>query len=226
MAANVLALGLIICYYMAVVLLGFWSSNKAHSNREDLHSSRFSTENRRKSWDANLLMKLFMANRSLPLFLGVASMTATWVGGGYLNGTAEAVYKEGIVYCHTPLGYAVSLIIGGTFFTDKMRALKPMTMLDPFQHRYGRWMALLLCFPAVAGDVFWTAAILAALGDSAAAILEVDIRFFTVASAMVVFFYTSLGGFYAVSRTDLLQLSVTAVCLSRPCKVKPGTQTP
>ncbi|KAL3244321.1 hypothetical protein MRX96_018941 [Rhipicephalus microplus] len=147
------------------------------------------------------------------LVTAVMLFLATWVGGGYLNGTAEAVYKNGLLHCHAPLGYAVSLVLGGTFFASKMRATRPITMLDPFQTRYGRWMALLLCFPAVVGEVFWTAAVLAALGDTAHAIMEVDVRFFVVASALVVFFYTSLGGVYVVTHTDVLQIASTAICL-------------
>ncbi|KAH8040979.1 hypothetical protein HPB51_013379 [Rhipicephalus microplus] len=212
MAVNVVAMMLVIIYYCAVVTLGVWSSRRLGSD-SSAQMSRLSVESRRKQDAAHFLMKLFIANRHLPLVLGVGSMTATWVGGGYLNGTAEAVYKNGLLHCHAPLGYAVSLVLGGTFFASKMRATRPITMLDPFQTRYGRWMALLLCFPAVVGEVFWTAAVLAALGDTAHAIMEVDVRFFVVASALVVFFYTSLGGVYVVTHTDVLQIASTAICL-------------
>ena len=41
---------------------------------------------------------------------------ATWVGGGYINGTAEVVFRggkgNGLVWCQGPFGYAASLIIG------------------------------------------------------------------------------------------------------------------
>ncbi|XP_075540981.1 uncharacterized protein LOC142575473 isoform X3 [Dermacentor variabilis] len=212
MALNVLAVLLMVFYYCAVVSVGVWSGRKMNAD-SSLQVSRLSVETRRKQDPAHILMKLFIANRHLPLWIGVGSMTATWVGGGYLNGTAEAVYRHGILRCHAPLGYAVSLVLGGTFFARKMRATKPLTMLDPFQNRYGRWMALLLCFPAVVGEVFWTAAILAALGDTAGAIIEVDTRFFILASALVVFFYTSLGGVYVVTHTDVLQIVSMTVCL-------------
>ncbi|XP_072143228.1 high-affinity choline transporter 1-like isoform X1 [Dermacentor andersoni] len=212
MAVNILAVLLICFYYCAVVSVGVWSARKMNADRS-LQMSRLSVETRRKQDAAHVLMKLFIANRHLPLWMGVGSMTATWVGGGYLNGTAEAVYRHGILRCHAPLGYAVSLVLGGTFFSSKMRATKPLTMLDPFQNRYGRWMALLLCFPAVVGEVFWTAAILAALGDTAGAIIEVDTRFFILASALVVFFYTSLGGVYVVTHTDVFQIVSMSVCL-------------
>lgn len=39
-----------------------------------------------------------------------------------------------------------------------------MTMLDPFQLKYGQRMGGLLFIPALLGEVFWSAAILAALG--------------------------------------------------------------
>ena len=29
------------------------------------------------------------------IVVGVFTMTATWVGGGYINGTAEAIYGNG-----------------------------------------------------------------------------------------------------------------------------------
>ncbi|KAK8764915.1 hypothetical protein V5799_032477, partial [Amblyomma americanum] len=58
------------------------------------------------------LRRLFLANRTLPLALSFTSMTATWVGAGYINGTAEAVFNYGLVWCQTPLGYAISLVIG------------------------------------------------------------------------------------------------------------------
>lgn len=38
--------------------------------------------------------------------------TATWVGGGYINGTAEAIYTSGLVWCQAPFGYAMSLVFG------------------------------------------------------------------------------------------------------------------
>jgi len=37
---------------------------------------------------------------------------ATWVGGGYINGTAEAIYTNGLVWCQAPFGYALSLVFG------------------------------------------------------------------------------------------------------------------
>lgn len=45
-----------------------------------------------------------------------------------------------------------------------MRTEGYVTMLDPFQLKYGQRMGGLLYIPALLGEVFWTAAILGALG--------------------------------------------------------------
>lgn len=39
---------------------------------------------------------------------------ATWVGGGYINGTAEYVYlpEYGLAWAQAPFGYALSLVVG------------------------------------------------------------------------------------------------------------------
>ena len=47
-----------------------------------------------------------------------------------------------------------------------MRTAGYVTMLDPFEQKYGRVMAALLYIPALLGEMFWTAAILSALGIS------------------------------------------------------------
>jgi len=47
-----------------------------------------------------------------------------------------------------------------------MRSQGYVTMLDPFQRKYGERMGGLLYIPALMGEVFWSAAILAALGKA------------------------------------------------------------
>ena len=98
------------------------------------------------------------------------------MGGGYINGTAEAVYSVGsemggFVWAQAPFGYALSLVLGGLFFARRMRREGYTTLLDPFERRYGVTAGAVLFLPALVGEVFWTAAILAALGTTANVIL-------------------------------------------------------
>ena len=55
---------------------------------------------------------------------------------------------------------------GGCFFAGRMREQGYVTMLDPFQKKYGDVMGAFLYIPALCGDIFWSGAILSALGKS------------------------------------------------------------
>lgn len=56
------------------------------------------------------------------------------------------------------------LSLGGIFFANPMRKQGYITMLDPLQDSFGERMGGLLFLPALCGEVFWAAGILAALG--------------------------------------------------------------
>ena len=101
--------------------------------------------------------------------------SATWVGGGFINGSAEETYKAGLIWTQAPFGYGLSLFLSGTFFAKKMRDSNYVTMIDPFTQKYGVWGALQV-IPAAISEVFWSASILAALGSTLQVILKLDIE--------------------------------------------------
>lgn len=137
----------VIVFYVLILLVGIWAGRKQKSSE--------------KSPDTEEIM---LAGRNIGLLVGIFTMTATWVGGAYINGTAEQVFSTGLLACQAPLGYAISLVVGGLLFARPMRDAGYVTMLDPFQRKYGQRMGGLLFIPALLGEVFWSAAILAALG--------------------------------------------------------------
>jgi solute carrier family 5 (high affinity choline transporter), member 7 len=149
-----------------------------------------------------------LAGRRLGLGVGVFTMTATWVDGGYVNGTAEATYGSGLVHVQAPWGYALSLVLGGLFFAPRMRRHGFTTLLDPFERRFGKRAAALLYVPALTGEVFWTAAVLMALGTTFGLLLDLDVTWSIVLSAAVVVAYTMTGGLWSVAITDVAQLVI------------------
>jgi len=154
------------------------------------------------------LAEMLMAGRSLPLGMAIMTMTATWVGGGFINGTVESVATAGLVWAQAPWGYALSLIVGGLVFARPMRRLHYTTMLDPLEDRFGSRMAGLLYIPALLGEVFWTASILTALGTTFGFILDIEFNTSIIMSALVAIIYTSVGGLRSVAITDVFQLVI------------------
>jgi high affinity choline transporter 7 len=81
-------------------------------------------------------------------------------------------------------------------------------MLDPLEDRFGTRVAGLLYIPALLGEVFWTAAILTALGTTFGFILEIDFSLSIIISALIAIIYTSIGGLRSVAMTDVFQLTI------------------
>jgi len=149
--------------------------------------------------------QVLLAGRDLGLFVGVLTMGATWVGGGFINGSAQGVYSKGLIWTQAPFGYALSLVLGGTFFAGKMRESRYITMIDPFTNKYGKWGALMV-LPAAVSEIFWSAAILGALGSTLHVILHLDDNVSIIVSAVIALGYTLFGGLVSVAYTDVIQI--------------------
>ncbi|WP_040513643.1 sodium:solute symporter family protein [Gracilibacillus halophilus] len=162
---------------------------------------------------SNSLSDMIVAKRSIPLGVAMFTMAATWVGGGYINGSAESAFSSGIVWVQAPWGYALSLIIGGIFYARKMRRYEFMTIIDPLEQRFGKKMAGILYIPALLGELFWSGAILVALGTTFGTILGIDFTTSIIISAIIAITYTVVGGMWAVAYTDVFQLAIILVGL-------------
>ncbi|XP_063688672.1 high-affinity choline transporter 1-like [Bolinopsis microptera] len=149
---------------------------------------------------------MMLAGRDINYFVGIFTMTATWVGGGYINGTTESVIKNGLVWTQAPIGYSISLFLGGILFAEKMRTMSFVTMLDPLQIKYGKPLGALFYIPAFSGEILWSASILAALGTSLRVICGINDTASIIVSAAIAMTYTLFGGLYSVAFTDIIQL--------------------
>ena len=156
---------------------------------------------------------MMVAKRSLPLWISMFTMAATWVGGGYISGTAESTYSLGLAWAQAPWGYALSLIIGGIFYARKMRRYEFMTMIDPLEQRFGKKVAGVLYIPALLGEVFWSGAILTALGTTFGTILGLDFQTSIILSAIIAVAYTVVGGMWSVAFTDVFQMLAVMIGL-------------
>jgi high affinity choline transporter 7 len=168
----------------------------------------------RKKAEENDAEGLMLAGRNLPVWIAIFTMSATWVGGGFINGTAEYTATQGLVWVQAPWGYALSLVVGGLFFARTMRRRRYRTMLDPLEERYGKRMTAVLFLPALTGELFWTAAILTALGATFSTVLGIDLKTSIILSATIAVAYTALGGLWAVAMTDVVQMVILLVGLA------------
>jgi high affinity choline transporter 7 len=157
---------------------------------------------------------LMVAGRSLPQWMALLTMTATWVDGGYLLGTAEGAFKTSVASgIQGGLAFGVSLILGGVFFSRRMRRHGFHTLIDPFESRFGKRWAAVLFIPAMLAEVFWSAELLVAIGSSFDVILGIRLVSAILLAALVVTLYTMMGGLWSVAYTDVFQLGLVALGL-------------
>jgi len=158
---------------------------------------------------------LIVAGRDMPLWIAGLTMTATWVDGGYLLGTTEGVYKSSIqLGLQGGLCFGISLIVGGMLFAGVMRRHGFTTLIDPFEARFGKRWAAVLFLPALAGELFWSAELLVAIGSTFGVLLGMPLTSAILLSAVVTTAYTALGGMWSVAYTDIFQLLLVAVGLA------------
>ncbi|XP_008405594.1 high-affinity choline transporter 1-like [Poecilia reticulata] len=201
MALNIPGVVAVVLFYILILGTGVWAARK--TRRIERKSSGDRTE------------VVLLGDRNISLVVGIFTMTATWVGGGFILGVAEAVYtpKMGLMWALMPIQYSVSFVIGGLFFAKPMREKKYVTMMDPFQEKYGRVLSGALVLPCLLVDVLWVSCTLLGLGVTMSVILDLRFGYSVWISAAVAIVYTLLGGLYSVAYTDVIQLALTFLSL-------------
>lgn len=130
MTIHIEGLAAIIIFYILILFVGIWAAWKNKNSGVGDSGERSES--------------IMVGGRDIGLFVGGFTMTgefmgptpllkvrikvqieqfavfcpipATWVGGGYINGTAEYIYLPdyGLAWAQAPFGYALSLVVGET----------------------------------------------------------------------------------------------------------------
>ena len=180
-----------VVYLVVLMAVGFWASRNVHSRAD-----------------------FIVAGRSLPLWLCVATVFATWFGSGTLIGAAGAAYTNGIRgVLSNPIGSAICLVVAGLFYVRLLRRMRLLTLPDLFRTRFGATAEVLAAICIIPAYVGWVASIFVAFGYVLHTVAGVDTTLAIVIGAGVTLMYTFAGGMWAVSVTDLLQAVIIIVGL-------------
>ncbi|CAL8331927.1 unnamed protein product [Boreogadus saida] len=184
MALNVGGIVAVVVFYVLILAIGVWASKKSKKEEKKCAGSKCEVT--------------MIGGRNIHLLVGIFTMTATWVGGGYIMG---------LLWATGPLAYLLTFFLGGLFFAKPMRAKRYVTMMDPFQRRYGQRFPPPPCWSPRSWETCsgWPAS-WRPWGGTMSLILELSSYYSIVLSAAVAITYTLLGGLYSVAYTDVIQL--------------------
>ncbi|XP_056149922.1 high-affinity choline transporter 1-like [Lampris incognitus] len=193
MAVNIPGLIVMMIFYLLVLGTGIWACIK--SKRVDKRLG-------------NRTEMTLLGNRRINLAVGICTMTATFVGGGFIVGVTEAVYSPtmGLTWAFLPFSSAFAFIVGGLVFAKPMRDKKYLTMMEPFQIKYGKVLSGVLSVAPLLDEILWVTSTLIGLGASMSMVLDLPYAVCIWISAVVAIVYTLLGGLYSVAYTDIIQL--------------------
>jgi SSS family transporter len=178
-------------YLVMMLAIGIWASKRTGST-------------------ANFIV----AGRRLPIWIGSATIIATWFGGGTMMGAAGASFEHGLIgVIADPFGGALCLFLVGFFFVRLFRRLRLLTFIDFFQNRYGTTAATIAAVGSIGSNIGWTGALLVAFGLVFQSLTGVPMELGIMGGAVVVFIYTAVGGMWAVAVTDFVQIVVIAIGL-------------
>jgi Na+/proline symporter len=157
-----------------------------------------------------------LAGRSLPIYVTIATVFATWFGSEAVLGIPATFIQEGLGgIVGDPFGAGMCLVFVGTFFAARLYRMKLMTIGDFYRQRYGRTVETFVSIAICISYLGWVSAQIVALG-LAIQLISGDLVSFEmgmVIGLVVVLLYTIFGGMWSVAIMDFNYFGAFMCCL-------------
>jgi sodium/proline symporter len=201
-AANVQTLVGMGAYLLVMIAIGLWYARKSNTSIEEY----------------------FLAKRSFGPWMAAISAEASDMSGWLLMGLPGVAYFTGIGEAFwTALGLFIGTWINWALVAKRLRSYSQIadnaiTLPEFFSKRFHDNKRILLAIAAVISLVFFSIYVGAqfiTFGKLFSYIFNANMVAMVVLGALLVMLYTTLGGFWAVGMTDLIQglLMVSALVL-------------
>ena len=158
-----------------------------------------------------------VAGRSLPLYMNMATVFATWFGAETVLSVSATFAKDGLTGIPgDPFGASVCLVLAALLFAKIFYRMNLMTIGDFYKKRYGQTVEVITSFAIVASYLGWTSAQMTALGLVIHVLSggAIELNTAILLGGGVVLIYTIFGGMWSVAFTDLFQTVVILIGLS------------
>ena len=158
-----------------------------------------------------------VAGRSLPLYMNVATVFATWFGAETVLAVSATFAKDGLNGIPgDPFGASVCLVLAALLFARLFYRMNLLTIGDFYKHRYGKFVEVLTSLAITASYLGWTSAQMTALGLVIHVLSggAVELNQAILIGAGIVLVYTIFGGMWSVAFTDLFQTVIILIGLT------------
>ncbi len=183
----------VLLYLAFTIALGLWAATRVHGSKDFL-----------------------IAGRSLPLYMSMATVFATWFGAETVLSVSATFAKDGLGgIVADPFGSTFCLVFVALFFARAFYRMDLLTIGDFYRKRYDKRVEVITGIAITLSYLGWTSAQLTALGLVFSVLSGGALSLGTgiVIGAAIVLFYTIWGGMWSVAVTDLFQTVVIIVGL-------------
>jgi len=183
----------VLLYFLITIGIGLWAAQRVHNSKDYL-----------------------VAGRSLPLYMNMATVFATWFGAETVLSVSATFAKDGLGgIVADPFGSSFCLFFVALFFARAFYRMDLLTIGDFYRKRYSKPVEVLTSVAITASYLGWTSAQMTALGLVFSVLSGGAIGLSTgiVIGAAIVLGYTIWGGMWSVALTDLFQTVVILIGL-------------
>lgn len=182
----------VIVYIVFMLFVGLYASRKVNTSKDYV-----------------------LAGRTLPFYMALATVFATWFGSESILGASSKFAEGGFAnVIEDPFGAGLCLIIAGLFFNRKLYNLNFLTIGDYFRNRYNGIIATFLSVAIIVSYFGWVGAQFLALGLVLSSVIPgLSLVWAIYISASLVLLYTFFGGMYSVAWLDTIQSAVIIIGL-------------
>jgi Na+/proline symporter len=151
------------------------------------------------------------AGRSLPIYIVIATVFATWFGSETVLGIPAKFADQGLRgVIEDPFGASLCLIFVGLFFARKLYRMNLLTIGDYYKQRYNRTVEIIVSICIVISYLGWVSAQITALGLVFSVLSQgvISASNGMMIGAAIVLVYTLFGGMWSVALTDFFQMTI------------------
>lgn len=186
-------LGFVILYLVISISIGVYAATKVHNAKDYI-----------------------TAGRSLPMYMVMAMVFATWFGAETVLGIPATFLQEdlgGLI--SDPFGASLCLVLFGLFFARKLYRMNLLTIGDYYRQRYDHRVEFITGIAIALSYLGWVSAQVTALGLVFNVLSDGMITQSQgiLIGASVVLMYTLYGGMWSVALTTFFQMIVIVLGL-------------
>ncbi|NTV96499.1 MAG: sodium:solute symporter [Thiobacillus sp.] len=186
-------LGFVILYLVVSIGIGIYAATKVHTAKDYI-----------------------AAGRSLPIYIVMAMVFATWFGAETVLGIPATFMEEDMAgLISDPFGASLCLILFGLFFARKLYRMNLLTIGDFYRERYDRKVEVVTGIAIALSYLGWVSAQVTALGLVFNVLSDgvITQQQGILIGAAVVLMYTLYGGMWSVALTTFFQMIIIVIGL-------------